>query len=136
MLQQLNHRNLIRREILMNIPRFLPFEKYRALALTACISLLGGCASLQPVNIAQTSGRSAITKGDTLVVTTQSGQVHTFKVVDITADGVHGKEISIPYADMRLAQIRSIDVTKTLLLTVGIIGLGATASDDGGSGGY
>ena len=108
----------------------------RKFLILAIMAFIQGCTSLQPVNIAQESERTAIDKGDTVVVSTNSGQVHTFKVVDITTDGLHGKELSIPYSDIRLLQIRRVDVQKTILLTVGIIGLGAIASDNDSGGGY
>jgi hypothetical protein len=117
----------------MNTPRFSANGKFLSLAIALFIS---GCVTLRPVNIAESSGRSAIAKGDTLVINTHSGETHTFKVVDITADGLHGEQISIPYSDMRLVQIRRIDAKKTFWITVGVIGAGAIISDDdGGSGG-
>jgi hypothetical protein len=118
----------------MNTQKFSAMGKFLSLVFALFMS---GCANLQPVNIAETSGRSAIAKGDTVVVSTHSGETHTFKVVDITADGLHGKKISIPYSDMRLAQIRRIDAKKTLLITAGILGVGAIISnnDDSSNGG-
>jgi hypothetical protein len=110
---------------------FLPSRKF----LVVSLLVISGCANLQPVNIADEAGRTAIAKGDTVVVTTTSDQVHTLKIVDITADGLHGKDLSIPYTDIRLLQIRRVDVQKTVWLTLGVIGLGALASDGGGSGG-
>ena len=113
---------------------FFPKANFPPL-LTLCILFVCGCTTLQPVNIAQESGRAALAKGDAVVVTTETGQVHTFKIVDITADGIHGKELSVPYSDIRLLQIKRIDMQKTVLLTVGVIGLGAIAGggDNGGS---
>src|SRR5262245_53359549 len=107
------------------------------LVLTACIIFISACTNLQPVNIADETGRASLAKGDTAVVTTQSGEVHTLKIVDITADGLHGKELSIPYSDIRLLQIRRFDAQKTLWLTLGMVGLGAVISnnDSGGGGG-
>ncbi|HEX5057291.1 MAG TPA: hypothetical protein VFX02_12445 [Gammaproteobacteria bacterium] len=108
------------------------------LLLSAGLCLIGGCATLEPVNIADESGRTTLAKGDTVVVTTVNGETHSFKIVDITADGIHGKELSIPYSDIRLLQIRRVDSLKTVLLTLGVIGVGVIAADSGGSdgGGY
>src|SRR5688500_14359811 len=105
----------------MHTPQFSAIAKF----LAVCVIFISGCANLQPVNIADESGRSSIAKGDTVVVSTHSGETHSFKVVDITADGLHGKAISIPYSDIRLLEIRRIDVQKTIWLTLGIIGAGA-----------
>ncbi len=119
------------------MPKSLANRKFSSLALVACI-LVSACTTLQPVNITEEAGRGTITKGDTVVVTTDSGQIHTLKVVDITADGLHGKDLSIPYTDIRLLQIRRVDMQKTIWLTVGVIGLGAVISNSdngGGSGG-
>jgi hypothetical protein len=127
-----NERNDIKPEdITMNTLHFSAPGKFLSLV---CAIFISGCANLQPVNIAEASGRSAVAKGDTVVVSTHSGETHRFKVVDITADGLHGKMISIPYSDMRLLQIRRIDTQKTIWLTLGIIGVGAIASDDNGGG--
>jgi hypothetical protein len=116
----------------MNTVQFSAGGKLLSLILATFIS---ACASLQPVNVADTSGRGTITKGDTVVISTHSGETHTFKVVDITADGLHGQKISIPYSDMRQAQIRRVDMKKTLWITLGIIGLGAIISNDDSNGG-
>jgi hypothetical protein len=105
------------------------------LLLSAGLCLLGGCATLEPVNIADESGRTALAKGDTVVVTTVNGEIHTFKIVDITADGIHGKELSVPYSDIRLLQIRHVDTMKTVLLTLGVIGVGVIAANSGGGSG-
>ncbi len=121
----------------MHTTRLSPIGKFLPLIFAVFIC---GCANLQAVNIADSSGRSAIGKGDTVVISTNSGETHTFKVVDITADGLHGNKISIPYSDMRQVQIRRVDAKKTLWITLGIIGLGAVISNDdsnsGGGGGY
>jgi hypothetical protein len=105
------------------------------LLLGAGLCWISGCATLEPVNVADESGRAALAKGDTVVVTTVSGETHTFKIVDITADGIHGKELSVPYSDMRLLQVRHIDTVKTVLLTLGVIGVGVIAANSGGGGG-
>jgi hypothetical protein len=103
-----------------------------ALAATGLLAICG-CTTLHPVNIAQ--NRAAVETGDTVVVTTDDGQVHTFKVVDITEGGIHGRELSVPFSDIRLLQVKRVDVKKTVLLTIGVIGVGAIAADDGGGGG-
>lgn len=109
---------------------------FRFLTAMVCALFIGGCTTLQPVNVAQE--RATIKKGDTVVVTTETGQVHTFRIVDITTGGIHGRELSIPFSDIRLLQIRRVDTRKTALLTLGVIGLGAIAADDDddGGGGY
>lgn len=114
----------------------LPGRKFQIWIL-ACVLLASGCTSLHPVNIAQEPERAAVAKGDTVVITTKDGQIHTFRVVDITTGGLHGEELSVPYSDMQLLQIRRVHMQKTILLTIGIIGIGALVSDDnGGSDGY
>jgi hypothetical protein len=116
----------------MNTPQY---SHGKLVSLIIFAIFCSACASLQPVNIADASGRDAITKGDTLVISTYSGETHTFKVVDITADGLHGKKISVPYSDMRQVLIRRVDAKKTLWITLGIIGLGAIISNDDSNGG-
>src|SRR5690349_13917756 len=103
--------------------------KFPSLILTTCLIFLSACTTLQPVNIADESGRATLAKGDTVIITTNSGEVHTFKIVDITAGGLHGKELSVPYSDIRSLQIRRIDAQKTFWLTIGVVGLGAVISN-------
>lgn len=104
-----------------------------ALLAALCALVICGCARLQPVNVAQEPERGAVNRGDTVVVTTETGEIHTFTIVDITEGGIHGREFSVPFSEIRLLQIRRLDTRKTVLLTLGVIGLGAIASgDDGG----
>jgi hypothetical protein len=110
-------------------------KNFRSALAAASLLTVCGCTTLHPVDIAQ--DRAAAKKGDTVVVTTVDGQVHTFEVVDITEGGIHGRELSVPFSDMRLLQIKRVDVKKTVLLTIGVIGVGAiVADDDSGGGGY
>lgn len=111
---------------------------YSGLLAALCALVICGCTSLRPVNVTQEPERGALKKGDTVVVTTQTGEIHTFTLVDITEGGIHGRELSVPFSEIRLLQIRRVDARRTVLLTLGVIGLGVIAADDGdgGSGGY
>jgi hypothetical protein len=117
----------------MNTRLDIRCKNFRNALAAAGLLAICGCTTLHPVNIAQ--DRATVEKGDTVVVTTDDGQVHTFKVVDITEGGIHGRELSVPFSDMRLLQIKRVDVKKTVLLTIGVIGVGALAADDDGGGG-
>lgn len=70
-----------------------------------------------------------------MVVATDDGSVHKFKLTAITDSSLTDEQITVPTSDITMLQVERIDNKKTALLTVAIIAVAAGAAA-GGGGGY
>lgn len=120
------------------------FSWKRALALvTASIFLATGCTSLQSVPLKRAQQgieRPDVQVGEKVVVTTNDGKKHEFKVTAIENDALAGANERVAYTDIAAidAQRASASGSKTALI-VGIavaVGILAAAGGGGGGGGY
>ena len=111
--------------------------------VTTSIFLATGCTSLQSVPVkraAQGIERPDVKVGEKVVVTTNDGKKHEFKVTAVENDALAGANERVAYTDIAAidAQRGSAGGNRTALI-VGIavaVGLLAAAGGGGGGGGY
>ncbi len=58
--------------------------------------------------------------GNTVRATLNTGEVKEFKVTAMEADALVGKNIRIPYKDLRFLEVKKISVTRTAGLALGV----------------
>ena len=107
----------------------------RALVLILCMSLVSGCTTLKPVNLAEPQSiRSQIKPGDELQLTTRDGKVRELRLNEMTEKQLVGENEKLNISDITEIERREISTGKTLtlvVLSVLIIGI-LTASSSGG----
>jgi len=111
----------------------------RAVATLFAVSYLAGCASLQNVPFAPSSGKPAVEVGESVVVTTKTGQKKSFTVTSIESDALVGANSRVSYAEIeRLEVKRGGEMTpgkRGLLIGAAVLGVIAVAAAAGGGGG-
>jgi hypothetical protein len=116
----------------------------RALVFIVTASFtLTSCTSLQGVTLPSAERPSqlpAVKPGETVVLTTRSGQTQSFEVTAVEADALVGKNIRVPYADIATLNVRRFNSARTgiVAIVVGAIALiavlVAVIEDEGGFG--
>jgi hypothetical protein len=115
----------------------------RVIALLAVASYLTtACTTLQNVplrNADQTVARPAVAVGESVVVTTRSGEKKQFTVTAVEADALVGANDRVAYADMQQLDVRRGEGGKKGLLigavVLGVVAIAAAAGGGGGGGG-
>jgi hypothetical protein len=85
---------------------------------------LQGCTSLQAVVVpGEAAGRVAVEIGETVEVTTRTGQEQRFRVTEVADDALVGNEVRIAYVDMASLQALRPDKGKTMTVwaVVGVV---------------
>jgi hypothetical protein len=118
----------------------------RVVALLAVASYLTtACTSLQTVpirNSDQTVARPAVNVGESVVVTTRSGEKKQFTVTAVEDDALVGRNDRVAYADMQQLDVRRSEGGGKQGLIIGAVVLGVVAiaaaagGGGGGGGGY
>jgi hypothetical protein len=116
-------------------------NKWQRVIAFVCVAsfLATSCTSLHPVSVPGSETSSTVASvqvGDSVVVTTKSGEQKKFKVTAVEPDALAGKHVRVAYADMASLGVRQRSVGKTTLLvamvTLGVyIIVGALALEDG-----
>jgi hypothetical protein len=111
----------------------------RAVALLAVATYLTtACTSLQNVpvrNADQTVARPAVSVGESVVVTTRSGEKKQFTVTAVEEDALVGSSERVAYADMQQLDVRrSEGGKKGLIIGAVVLGVAAIAAAAGGGG--
>jgi uncharacterized lipoprotein YajG len=112
----------------------------RAVALLAVATYLTtACTTLQNVpirNADQTVARPAVNVGESVVVTTRSGEKKQFTVTAVDEDALVGVNERVAYADMQQLDVRrSEGGKKGLIIGAVVLGVAAIAAAAGGGGG-
>jgi len=97
----------------------------KLISMIIIILVASGCTTLKPVEMSpeqlhdRISAGEVIEVGDSVKIVTTDGETHKFKVSAITADGIAGKGIEIPIADIVAVETREFSGGKTTALAVG-----------------
>lgn len=118
-----------------------PWKRVVAL-LTLATYLTTGCTSLQNVPIRhsdQTVARPQVSVGESVVVTTRSGEQKKFTVTAVEDDALVGRNERVAYADMQQLDVRRGEGGKKGLIigavVLGVVAIAAAAGGGGGGGG-
>jgi hypothetical protein len=110
----------------------------RAVATLVAVSYLAGCASLQNVPLGQNTPRPAVEVGESVVVTTKSGEKKSFTVTAVESDALIGGSLRVSYAEMAQLDVKRDGMTpgkRGLLIGAAVLGVIAVAAAAGGGGG-
>jgi hypothetical protein len=110
----------------------------RAVAALVAVSYLAGCANLQNVPLGQSDARLAVEVGDSVVVTTKSGEKKSFTVTAVENDALIGGTSRVSYAEMAQLDVKRGGMTpgkRGLLIGAAVLGVIAVAAAAGGGGG-
>jgi hypothetical protein len=113
---------------------------HRAIAIVCSISfLVTSCTTLDHVSIPGTETSAALPAvkvGDSVVITTRTGEEKSFKVTAVEPDALAGKNTRVLYADMASLSVKRGDKgATTLAVALVVLGvlivIGADALGDG-----
>jgi hypothetical protein len=118
------------------------FSWKRALALiTTSIFLATGCTSLQSVPVKRSNQgieRPDVKVGESVVITTNDGKKHEFKVTAVEDDALRGGGERVAYADIAAIDARRASGNsggKTAMIVGIAVAVGLIAAASGGGGG-
>ncbi len=113
----------------------------RVIALVCCASFfVTSCTTLNQVSIPGTETSAAVPAvqvGDSVVITTRTGEKKKFKVTAIESDALAGKGVRVLYTDMASLSVKesSVSMGATLAVALVVLGIlivvGADALSDG-----
>jgi hypothetical protein len=113
----------------------------RAVATLVAVSYLAGCASMQNVPLASSGGKPAVEVGESIVVTTKSGEKKSFTVTSIESNALVGANSRVSYAEIERLDVKrggEMKWSKRGLLigaaVLGAVALVVAAGGDGGGG--
>jgi hypothetical protein len=99
------------------------------------ICMIGGCTTLQPIanapsDLSQHFDDGGILKpGDRVIITTNSGAKHKFRVSSVHDGVIYGNQDSVPFSEIASVQRRETSPAKTTILVVVILAaVGALAA--------
>jgi hypothetical protein len=110
----------------------------RVVALLVTVSYLAGCANLQNVPLGQSIVHPEVEVGESVVVTTKTGEKKTFTVTAVENDALVGSNARVPYAEMARLDVERGGMTpgkRGLLIGAAVLGVIAVAAAAGGGGG-
>ena len=114
-------------------------KSFMAWFLIVC--LMGGCTTLQPIANAPTdlsqhfNDGGVLHPGDQVVITTNSGAKHQFRVSSVHDGAIYGDHDSVPFSEIASVERREYSGTKTTVLVIVILGVvGAIAAAVSSSG--
>lgn len=127
---------------------YISLWKKTVALLAASVFLATGCAQLQPVPLRQNGQsieRPDVKPGESVVVTTKSGDTREFKVTAVEDDALRGDDKRGDDQRVAFSEIASLEVRRNdgqfnkTALVVGAVLVGAAvigAASGGGGGGY
>jgi hypothetical protein len=86
--------------------------------------LATSCTTTRPIQFptAQTpDARPEVEAGNRVRVTLNSGEIRQFKVTVVEADALAGKDIRVPYKDMRFLEVKKPSTWRSVGLGLGIV---------------
>lgn len=98
-------------------------------AIAILASLMGGCTSLTPVDEPPEAVREQVRAGkickpgERVLVTTENGETHEFKVVEVTPNAVRGSTENVPIDQIVSVKLRRSNPARTVLAVVGTAGV-------------
>jgi len=101
----------------------------RLISVFMAIAFFAGCTTFRPIGLtpselqSQTVSKKDIEPGDQVKIVTIDGKHYKFKVAAITDDYVEGEKMKVPVVDIVSIETKEFSWVKTLLLTVGLVGL-------------
>jgi hypothetical protein len=110
----------------------------RAVSLLIAVSYLAGCANLQNVPVGQSTGQPAVAVGESVVVTTKSGEKKSFTVTGVENDALVGSNARVAYSEMARLDVKRGGMSpgkQGLLIGAAVLGVIAVAAAAGGGGG-
>jgi hypothetical protein len=118
------------------------FSWKRALALvTASLFLATGCTTMQSVPVKRASQgieRPDVNVGEKVVVTTNDGKKHEFKVTAVGNDALAGADERVAYTDIMAIDAQRATAgsgTRTAMIIGAVVVVGILAAAGGGGGG-
>ena len=88
------------------------------------MTLVSGCTSFEPVHTAPDVINSQLRTGDKVRVVQRDGELMKFKVREVGADELLGKDQSVAYEDIAQIEVKRPDEDETLWLVGGVLGIG------------
>ena len=110
----------------------------RAVSLLACVAYLAGCANLQNVPLGQSIIHPEVEVGESVVVTTKSGEKKSFIVTAVETEALVGSNARVSYTEMARLDVKRGGMTpgtQGLLIGAAVLGVIAVAAAAGGGGG-
>lgn len=110
----------------------------RAVATLVAVSYLAGCSTLQNVPMGQSSSKPAVEVGESVVVTTKTGQKKSFTVTSVESDALVGASSRVSYAEIERLDVKrggAMPGKRGLLIGAAVLGVIAVAAAAGGGGG-
>lgn len=94
----------------------------RLLSALLIVSLVAGCATMEPVYPARKIIMQTVHTGDHVRIATRNGTLAEFKVTEVDLDGLAGTDQRVPYDDIVQLEVRKVHSGKTTGLVLGIVG--------------
>ena len=110
----------------------------RAITLLVCVAYLAGCANLQNVPLGQSIIHPEVEVGESVVVTTKSGEKKSFIVTAVETEALVGSNARVSYTEMARLDVKRGGMTpgtQGLLIGAAVLGVIAVAAAAGGGGG-
>lgn len=110
----------------------------RAVATCAVVAYLAGCASLQNVPVGESMAHPEVEVGQSVVVTTKSGEKKSFKVTAVENNALVGADTRVAYAEMERLDVKresGMSGKRGLWIGAAVLGVIAVAAAAGGGGG-
>jgi hypothetical protein len=110
----------------------------RAVSLLVAVAYLAGCASLQNVPLSQSVIHPEVAVGESVVVTTKTGEKKSFTVTAVENEALVGTNSRVPYSEMARLDVKRGGMTpgkKGLMIGAAVLGVIAVAAAAGGGGG-
>lgn len=99
----------------------------RPVVLVLFVFLLGGCTSLQPVDLSSGELREQVRAGeiaqpgDRISVTTEDGKTQTIEVTEVTNDDVRSSNSNVPIDTIVTMRTKQTDTTRSVLAVAGSV---------------
>jgi hypothetical protein len=93
------------------------------LLISTCL-FVTSCTSTRPTsfpNEQTPNTQPNVAIGDTVRVTLNTGEVRQFKVTSLHVDALVGKDIRIPYKDVRFLEVKKFDGWRSVGLALGVV---------------
>jgi hypothetical protein len=110
----------------------------RAVSLLVAVTYLAGCAGLQNVPLGQSIVHPEVEVGESVIVTTKSGEKKSFTVTAVESDALVGANSRVSYTEMSRLDVKRGGMTpgkQGLLIGAAVLGVIAVAAAAGGGGG-
>ncbi len=98
-------------------------------AIAILAALMGGCTSLTPIEVPPQAVREQVRAGqicrpgERVFVTTEDGETHEFKVVEVTELAVRGSTSDVLIDQIVSVRTKQTNPARTVLAVVGAVGV-------------